>query len=120
MDNIVPIVVAILLIIVIWWFFLRKSVDSIMVPASDLDISNIPKSITFNKKEYKSSGTKGTFNVGGKDNPLYYVFGTGSDTRLGYPKNKFRTTCSNDVTISEGKYGLYDQDENWCIYNKKI
>lgn len=117
------IVIAIFALVAFWFFFINKRVSAIVVPASDLDVNNLPDTVTFKQKEFKSKGIQGTYSVDGKDLPLYYIFGDASGFLskqvLGFPKNKYRTSCTGDVSMSDGKYGFYTEDENWCLYSKK-
>ena len=91
-----------------------------MVSGAELDTANLPASITFKGKEYKASGTRGSFLVDGKAMPSAYLFGkTVENPLLGLPKSElYRPNCGGDSVFGDDKYKIYAQDEKWCLYKK--
>lgn len=130
MKNLATILIISVIVLAIWYFFGNRikemlgfsSVDAIRISASEMNIDSPDQSIIYKGKEYKFDHNEGSVNVDGKDVPLYFVYGNsiGSSAKvvLGLKKIKQRPTCSTEVTLSDGKYTFYAEDENWCLYSK--
>lgn len=132
MKNLATILIVAVIVFAVYYFFGNKikdmlgfsSVDAIKVQSGDgMNVEMPLPSITYKGKEYKLDHTEGTFNVDGKDLPLWIVYGNSvgesANVAIGIPKFQQRPSCTNEeISLSDGTYKFYSEDEKWCLYLK--